>query len=265
MNKKIKKGLSLIYLAIGILLILGLNAVYSQEEGNISVPGTNASDQSTTSIQQTTSTTDQNLPQSTTTVIQPSQPSLNICKEYRGLEYTKCIIRARLQLRKQIAKEVKKEIQEIIDEEINKIMQTIQNENKLGREIFILNPNYRVVATGKIIKLENNILDLDVLGFVTQWDISGVNTEGNQILNVGNKVKILGVWDQQNKIFKALRIKTLSYQLNPNTSTQLQPRPFIPKAPFKTNSALEQIKNQLMQEIQKRIQEMLIKATSTNQ
>ncbi len=160
------------------------------------------------------------------------------CEGLRGLEYRKCLIRVKRQIRglKTEVKELKQEIREIIDENIQEIQKNIQNFVRIGRNVFVLTPTGRAMAGGKIDNLENNILTLNTLGFTTKWNIENAKGDKDK-LAINQEIRISGRWDVNNNIFVANHVKVISQQPVVKPIRPIQPQP----TQLKINEVIKQL------------------------
>jgi hypothetical protein len=169
------------------------------------------------------------------------------CKGLKGLEYRKCLINLKRQVKevKQEVQELKQEIKEVAKENIEDINKEIQRFIRLGRNIFVLAPSGRAMAGGKIDNIENNILTLNTLGFTTKWSIE--NTKGDkEKLQVNQEVKITGRWDVNNNIFVADHVKIIDEKpIQP-----LQPQAIKPQINDLIKQLMEMLKNLQPQPVQ---------------
>jgi hypothetical protein len=169
------------------------------------------------------------------------------CKGLKGLEYRKCLINLKRQVKevKQEVQELKQEIKEVAKENIEDINKEIQRFIRLGRNIFVLAPSGRAMAGGKIDNIENNILTLNTLGFTTKWNIE--NTKGDkEKLQVNQEVKITGRWDVNNNIFVADHVKIIGEKpvILPVRPVQpLQPQAIKPQINDLIKQLMEMLKN----------------------
>ena len=164
------------------------------------------------------------------------------CEGLRGLEYRKCLIRFKRQIRglKTEVKELKQEIREIIDENIQEIQKNIQNFVRIGRNVFVLTPAGRAMAGGKIDNLENNILTLNTLGFTTKWNIENAKGDKDK-LAINQEIRISGRWDSANNIFRADHIKIYSSR---REIAPIQPMPMQP-VQLQVNEVIKQLRDLL--------------------
>jgi len=171
------------------------------------------------------------------------------CNKYKGLDYMYCV--SKIQQKNSGFEEEEENLKDLFEKEIDKLVENIEKGIKKGRNFFVLNPSDSAIAGGKVLNIENGILELDTLGFLTKWDIKEAKGDTKN-LNVGQYVKLLGRWDKENKVFKALHIKSFPSQPLFATSTSLSPQ------------ITEQIKNQLIEKILEILKHILQPSTSTN-
>ncbi len=179
------------------------------------------------------------------------------CKGLKGLEYRKCLIRIKRQVKevKQEVQELKQEIKEVAKENIEDINKEIQRFIRLGRNIFVLTPSGRAMAGGKIDNIENNILTLNTLGFTTKWNIE--NAKGDkEKLQVNQEVRITGRWDVNKNIFVADHVKIIGEKpviLPVKPIQPVQPQAIKPQINDLIRQLMEMLKNLQPQPVQPEI------------
>jgi hypothetical protein len=162
------------------------------------------------------------------------------CKGLKGLEYRKCLINLKRQVKevKQEVQGLKQEIKEVAEENIEDINKNIQRFIRLGRNIFVLTPSGRAMAGGKIDNIENNILTLNTLGFTTKWNIGDAKGDKEK-LQVNQEVKITGRWDVNNNIFVADHVKIIGEK----PVQPLRPQAIKPQINDLIKQLMEMLKN----------------------
>jgi hypothetical protein len=101
------------------------------------------------------------------------------------------------------------------------------------------------MAGGKIDNIENNILTLNTLGFITKWNIE--NTKGNkEKLQINQEVKITGRWDVNKNIFVADHVKIIGER----PVQPLQPQAIKPQINDLIKQLMEMLKNLQPQPVQ---------------